>query len=146
MKQKTQKICLDRHLEWVKSRFAKEKSGRPSPAKQPKKLSVVNASVNDILVGNGKKSNNMGNQRLRSLVKDLSQAYDNGSKETRKALVDCVINSVEQSGGRFLKGQEAEGWGYVWKEMPKDHIRKNVAQAFRNSYRKRNPSTSSDAL
>ena len=133
----TKKICLKRHMSWIESRFAMERKERPLPAITPKKQNTINPSENDVLVGIGKKSNNMGNHRLRALVKELSQAYNSGSKETKKALVDCAIKSVEDSGGRFLREQNGYGWNVVWEDMPRDQIRKNVAQAFRNNNRRR---------
>ena len=79
-----------------------------------------------------------GNQRLRAMVKELSQAYVNAKKERRTELVEGVINSVRESGGRFLKEEKnSDGWNTVWMEMPQKEIRKNVQQAFRNSYRRR---------
>ena len=132
------KISLKRHLEWVESRLAMGKKERPLPAISTRTQGTVTSpGVNDVLICAGKKSNNMGNHRLRALVKELSQAYATGSKEAKKALVDCAISSVKDSGGRFLREQNVDSWNVVWKEMPMDQIRKNVAQAFRNNNRHR---------
>lgn len=134
----TDKISLKRHLEWVESRYVIEKHRRTLPTiVTSKRQNIMNAGDNDVLVGTGKPSNNMGNKRLRSFVKEWSQAYGNGTKEARKELVDCVTISIRQSGGRFLKEHTVDGWKTFWKEMPEDQIRKNVSQAFRNSYRRR---------
>ena len=137
---KTNQVCLKRHLQWVESRFAKEKYSRPSPIitlKEQKTGSCISPCDYDVLVGTGKKSNNMGNQRLRAHVKELAQVYGDGSKEERKALVDWVIASIHELGGRFLKEHNVDGWNVVWNEMSRDQIRNIVTQAFRNNYRRR---------
>lgn len=139
---KTQQISLKRHLDWVESRFAMEQQDLSSPKGSTfnnEKQCTINPSANDVLVGIGRQSQNMGNQRLRSLVKGFSQAYDNGNSEGRKELVDSVINSImQESGGRFLREQQdADGRHVGWKEMRKGQVRNTVSQTFRNSYRRR---------
>ncbi|CAJ1966001.1 unnamed protein product [Cylindrotheca closterium] len=133
----TNKICLQRHFRWLESRFKMEHFDRPlSPAVAAAAVSneLVSPTETDVLVVGGNKSNNIGNKVLRATVKSMSQAYQAGSKESRRDLVDCAIHSVHEPGGRFLK----QHTGGVWKELPKEQIRKLVAQAFRNSYKSRN--------
>jgi hypothetical protein len=134
----TKQFSLKRHLDWVESRFAKEKHRSVLPAILPKEQSVTNPGENDVLVGTGKHYNTLGNQLLRSKVKELSQAYHKGTKEVRIELVNFVIKSVQESGGRFLKAYDCQDeFGVKWKELPKKQIRTIVTQAFRNSYRRR---------
>ncbi|CAJ1945918.1 unnamed protein product [Cylindrotheca closterium] len=135
----TRKISLQRHLRWVESRFEMEQLGdRPLPftVAAPPPRDLISPVENDVLVIGGNRSNNIGNQRLRAIVKDLSRAYEHANKGSRKALVDRAIHSVHESGGRFLK-QDDTGVETVWKGMSKDQIRRIVTQSFRNSYRRR---------
>lgn len=136
---KTNKVDLKRHLQWVESRFAKENYGRRLPAIMPSKVNsiITNPNDNDVLVGTGKRCYNIGNKRLRAQVKELSEAYENASKDERKELMESVIASVLETGGRFLKEDKDDDWNVVWILMPRIEIRKNVAQAFRNSYKRR---------
>lgn len=137
-KDQTITISKKLHMNWLESRFRMERqSDRPLSSvviAAPSNQLIVDPNENDILLIGGNKSHNMGNQRLRALVKDMSQAYETGNKESRKALVDCVQHSlVHESGGRFLKQHhdvDGGGWDKVWKELPKEQIRKTIAQAF----------------
>eukprot|EP00526_Cylindrotheca_closterium_P021931 CAMPEP_0113650090 /NCGR_PEP_ID=MMETSP0017_2-20120614/26642_1 /TAXON_ID=2856 /ORGANISM="Cylindrotheca closterium" /LENGTH=113 /DNA_ID=CAMNT_0000562557 /DNA_START=90 /DNA_END=431 /DNA_ORIENTATION=+ /assembly_acc=CAM_ASM_000147 len=94
---------------------------------------LVSPTENDVLIIGGHKSTNMGNQRFRVIVSELSRAYETGNKATRKDLVNWAIHSVHDSGGRFLKQHAFD----FWEELPKDQIRKTVTQAYRNSFRRR---------
>ena len=123
-----------------------ERRDRPMAAiapNEPISDGIVHPREKDVLAGNGKRYHNKGNLRQRSLVKGMFQAYDNGSFEVRRTLVDCVIHSIEESGGLFRKQEQNWSDVAVWKEMPKDQCRKIVAQAFRNSYRRRTNKTTS---
>mmetsp|Transcript_31711 Transcript_31711/g.76755 ORF Transcript_31711/g.76755 Transcript_31711/m.76755 type:complete len:347 (-) Transcript_31711:30-1070(-) len=127
-------ISIRRHLKWLESRFKIERSDRPlSSAIAVLTKEQITPTENDVLVIGGNRSKNLGNQRFRAVVKGMSQAYETGSKETRKDLAACVIHSVHDCAGRFLKQR---GLG-IWEELNKDQIRKTVTQAFRNSYRRR---------
>ncbi|CAJ1923690.1 unnamed protein product [Cylindrotheca closterium] len=130
----TNQINLHRHLKWVESRFKMEKSdrGAPSEIATPNEP-IISPTENDVLVIGGGKCNNTGNNRLRALVKDFSKSYEFGSVESRKALVNRAMHSVHDNEGRFLKQHE----GGVWKDLSKSEIRKLIAQAFRNSYRRK---------
>ena len=134
---KTDQVCLKRHLQWVESRLAKENCGRLLPIITPGVHSITNPNDNDVLVGTGKRYNNIGNKRLRVQVKEFSKAYHIGSSDERKALVDYIINSIQESGGRFLTEHNVDDWNVFWNEMSRDQIRIKVTQAFRNSYRRR---------
>mmetsp|Transcript_31696 Transcript_31696/g.76737 ORF Transcript_31696/g.76737 Transcript_31696/m.76737 type:complete len:352 (-) Transcript_31696:564-1619(-) len=134
---KTQ-ISIQHHLKWVESRFKMERNESPlSSAIAVLTKQLITPTENDVLIIGGNRSNNEGNKRFRALVKDLSKAYKTGSKESRKDLVDRVMHSVDESGGRFLKQHIDDCRDRVWRELPKDQIRKTVAQAFRNSYRRK---------
>ncbi|CAJ1923671.1 unnamed protein product [Cylindrotheca closterium] len=130
----TNQINLHRHLKWVESRFEMGKSdhGVSSEIAIPNER-IVYPTENDVLIIGGNKSNNTGNIRLRALVKDLSKSYEFGSVESRKALVNRAIHLVHDSGGRFLKQRESD----MWRCLSKSEIRKIIAQAFRNSYRRK---------
>lgn len=138
----THKISREPHLRWVESRLQKSTSFIERPLffirRTEAPNDIVTPTENDILVlAGGNRSKNMGNQRLRALVKELSQTYVIGNKKSRKELVDTVIHStLHEDGGRFLK-QHIEGCDTVWKELSHDQIRKVVTQSFRNSYRQR---------
>mmetsp|Transcript_31706 Transcript_31706/g.76747 ORF Transcript_31706/g.76747 Transcript_31706/m.76747 type:complete len:459 (-) Transcript_31706:30-1406(-) len=130
----TNQVSLQRHLKWIGDRIIVDKSDRPLSSVIASPNALITPTENDVLllIG-GNRSKNLGNQRFRAVVKGMSQAYETGSKETRKDLAACVIHSVHDCAGRFLKQR---GLG-IWEELNKDQIRKTVTQAFRNSYRRR---------
>jgi len=129
----TNKISIQCHLKWVESRFKMQRRDHPLPSVGPSPIYLIIPTENDVLVMGGSKCTNTGNQRLRVLVNDLSKTYETGSTEIRKDLAACVIHSVYDSGGRFLK-QHGSG---IWEELTKDKARRIVTQTFRNSYRRR---------
>ena len=132
----TNRISLKRHLEWVESRFAMEKHGRAMTAMTPKEQAIIAFPIDADVLITGRVNNNGGNERFRAQVKELSHAYDRGTKDERKAMRNMILNTIEECGGRFLKEHKVDG-RKVWKEMTKEQSRKIVAQAFRNSYRRR---------
>ncbi|CAJ1952059.1 unnamed protein product [Cylindrotheca closterium] len=129
----TNTINRERHLRWVESRYNKERGDcLLSPVVAPVQVDLISPTEDDVLFMGGIKCRNLGNQRFRVLVNGMSQGYQTGSRGSRRTIVDCIIHSINESGGRFLK-QHPDG---LWRELPEDQTRNTITQAFRNTYRR----------
>ncbi|CAJ1937798.1 unnamed protein product [Cylindrotheca closterium] len=139
----TYMVNLETHHNWCQSYLLmeKQKSGHvPSP------LAVTQINANDVLYVDRKKNNNMGNQRLRALIKEFSSQYDAGSNETKKLMVDALLGEIRKAGGRFLKQQAncTSERQLVWEELSLEEARAKVTQLFRNN--RRRPEASRDRI
>jgi len=130
----TNKVTLDLHKHWVQSRLAMEAAGNSQKYVDPGPTIISQPSINDVLYIGGKKSNNAGNNRLRILVKELAQVYDNGNNEKKRAVVDTMIKEITKTGGRFLK--QVKESKVLWEVLSLDDSRSKITQAFRNHRRR----------
>jgi len=123
----TYEVDMRRHLNWTEFCFRDSKDGslKPPPCIEP--------NANDVLLMGYKTSNNLGNHRLRERVKELFLQYNAGTYEQKRHLLDGLIASIHNSGGRFLK-QDKES--VVWQEVTLKEARTKVTQIFRN-YKRR---------
>ncbi|CAJ1948893.1 unnamed protein product [Cylindrotheca closterium] len=96
---------------------------------------ITQPSANDVIYTGAGKSNNAGNQHLRTLVLKYSPAYDAGNNETKRNGINAIIDEIERNGGRFL--QYANEEESVWGPVPKEEVRLKIAQMFRNRRRRR---------
>mmetsp|Transcript_16058 Transcript_16058/g.39331 ORF Transcript_16058/g.39331 Transcript_16058/m.39331 type:complete len:603 (+) Transcript_16058:198-2006(+) len=145
----TSEMNLERHLEWVQSRYSAEGLLDSSPMETESSLNSNSSSTtpnpNDVLSGGNTRSNNMGNQRLVALVREYSQSYgDAKTDRLKRQVVSEIVDKIHDSGGRFLKQQQVvqqEGSNnntvvVVWEEMTPHEVRKKIMQAFRNLRRR----------
>jgi hypothetical protein len=128
-------IDLDRHKRWFQSCFPESESESAGSVK-PQSLSIVTKpTVDDVLYDGKSHHYHRGNQQLRTLVLEWSGVYDAGDKVTKRTVVNSVIDKIEKSGGRFLKSEHRIG-GVSWSPVPREELRRKIAQMFRNRRRR----------
>mmetsp|Transcript_16310 Transcript_16310/g.39804 ORF Transcript_16310/g.39804 Transcript_16310/m.39804 type:complete len:562 (-) Transcript_16310:77-1762(-) len=126
-------VNLQQHLQWFQSCLMEDMCSL-SIVTQASML-TTEPNVNDALFICCKKSRSLGNDRLRMLVKDMSEMYDAGNNEKKKSIVNQMISEIQQPGGRFL--QHVKGSVAVWEILPPKETRAKITQIFRN-YRRSN--------
>jgi len=94
---------------------------------------TIEPNANDVLYGNNKTSNNPGNHYLRDLVAESWQVYDSGSNETKRVILDGIVEKIHNSGGRFLRNTSTVQ--PYWVESPIEEVRTKVARMCRNQKR-----------
>jgi len=125
----TYEVDMHRHLKWIESCF--NSSDDRSTLSRTSPLGFE-PNADDVLFMGYKTSKNLGNHRLRERVKEVFQQYNAGTHEQKRFLVDGLIASIHNSGGRFLK-QDKES---VWRELTLKESRTKVMQIVRN-YKRR---------
>lgn len=97
----------------------------------------------DILCGRSRESfHHVGNRYLRTLVAIHLKRYIVGNRAEKTKMAKEVVNAVRESGGKFIKFDEARN---LWFEIDEKGARSKVAHAFRDSLahvRESLPSTS----
>jgi len=126
----TYEIDMHRHLKCIESCFRDSQDGSRSTISR---ITGIEPKADDVLLMGYKTSNNLGNHRLRERVKELFLQYNAGTYEQKRHLLDGLIASIHNSGGRFLK-QDKES--VVWQEVTLKEARTKVTQIFRN-YKRR---------
>ncbi|KAL3930107.1 MAG: hypothetical protein SGBAC_011908 [Bacillariaceae sp.] len=134
-------IDMSRHLEWVQSRLPLKGNDARTAVTAPTLPRTIEPNTNDVLYIGGIKSNNKGNNRLRSLVPELAQDYVSAPTGKKTLVVDRMIREIHDSGGRFL--QQSNG---VWNELPIEKVRSKISQSFRNHKSKRDASSRKKVL
>ena len=88
--------------------------------------------VNDVLAGRGGRANNHpGNQRYLGHVADLAIEYRAANDHVqRNNIVEVVVNTIHEEGGRFLRRDNVTGH---WRVMTVAQIRDRVMQSFRDN-------------
>jgi len=105
---------------------------------------IVNIQPNDVLCGRGGETNHWtGNIQYRSLVKAYQKLYVDSTRRVKPKIAQCIVYSVRQSGGRFLKRLEnpdkagivnKEGLpssGGCWVDVGNVKAREKTSQALR---------------
>ena len=86
---------------------------------------------NDVLFGRGNRTKNYtGNIRFREIVKANRIDYNMSDTYQKRAVVNSVIHSVEEAGGRFL---EMDDGADQWRVVDVKKVRRKVSQALRDS-------------
>jgi len=129
----TYEVNMHRHLNWVESCLRRNKTNFGAAPAQKTDF-CTQPTATDVLYRGGSKSKNAGNGHLRSLVAEWSQIYDYGSNDTKRKVVNEMINEIHRSGGRFLS--QVDGQESVWAIVPVDEVRLKITQSFRNRRRK----------
>lgn len=84
--------------------------------------------VEDVLLGRGKKVQSFpGNMKFRQKIEENRYLYDNATKFEKSVLIETILRSVKDVGGRFLQHGTC---GYV--EVDDDVARKKISHAWRN--------------
>ena len=127
-------LKLAPHKKWLKRRKAKEDWLRQQhragnmDAEYP---GVEIPSKFDVILGRGRPfSEHPGNQVLNSLITSFREEYDTTQGKGNKAkLAQRIIQSIHDSGGRFLKrNDQIYGW---WQEVSNDVAVDKVKHGFR---------------
>ncbi|CAJ1932756.1 unnamed protein product [Cylindrotheca closterium] len=134
-------LRLERHLNWFHSLLTA--SPKNSTISEQSDLLVRSETPDDVLFLGGTKSNNVGNLRLRSLVKVLTPSYSSAVNDKKRVIVDGMISDIHKSGGRFLKQVKGP---QPWSELTVEETRKKIAQAFRNHRRRPNATQQKEAI
>ncbi|CAJ1965487.1 unnamed protein product [Cylindrotheca closterium] len=81
----------------------------------------------DVIFGRARK--NPGSELLQRLIKDNSQEYESLSRGVKMRLVESIMKTIKDQGGRFLEEAAEKG---RWVELPNDHARERISTYFRN--------------
>ncbi|CAJ1932734.1 unnamed protein product [Cylindrotheca closterium] len=143
----TNEMDLEPHLRWCRSCFTKtDRTELDHQDDEPKTNNHHSSSPahgglitvpnpNDVLFMGSKRRDNVGNERLRKLVKDAAKLYASGSNEDKRRLVDGIIGDIHESGGLFLK--QVQKGNERWEEISLAKVREKITQRFRNHNRRR---------
>jgi hypothetical protein len=89
---------------------------------------IIVSQPEDVLLGRGKKAHAFpGNLKFRSKIEANCYTYDKSSKFEKSVLIEMVLRSIKDTGGRFL--QQGPN-GYI--EVEDDVARKKISHAWRN--------------
>lgn len=99
-------------------------------SKHEEVVRIVNTiEKDDVLFG--RKSDQPGNRKLRSLIESMSAEYNSSSRGKKKEMADLVVSSIKDNGGRFLKPADNGKWSEVTDKVAE----MKVSSHFRNSRR-----------
>ena len=124
-------IDLEHHKLWVDQQ-RKIEARRRRDGHQGCRFAII-PGQKDILFGRDKIArSHPGNARFLHLISTLQEQYDGASSKEERFIISAgIVSSIKESGGRFLKFEEA-GW-----EVVDDTVaRYKVTNTFR-SYRKK---------
>jgi hypothetical protein len=94
----------------------------------PFKAKYVVPQPDDVLLGRGKKVRSFpGNMKFRGKIETYRRTYDNSSKFEKSVLIETILRSVKDAGGRFL---QLGSNGHF--EVDDDVARKKISHAWRN--------------
>lgn len=96
--------------------------------------SLITPSIHDVLCGSRHGTpttflNHLGNEAFRALIRDRTEEYAAADGELKSRVIDEVIKTVEQSGGRFLIQDTLGRWCII---RPRDAHCK-IIQDFRQA-------------
>jgi hypothetical protein len=95
----------------------------------------------DIMLGRGRPTqNHPGNQHMREVVDRYRARYDTAERETKRPIVEEVMDEIKRDGGRFLRRKEDEKAGDgdeedFWVEVNFPVAFEKVSHAFRSKRR-----------
>ena len=115
------------HLKWLTLRKRTEQMVRDSNGTMKQ---IVVPSRMDVLFGRGTPlQSHVGNMRLIDLIEeDLEKYFSSSKKAGKAAVVNSLIKTINNEGGRFLK-QSRDG---VWEEVDDSSAFDKVGHGFRN--------------
>jgi hypothetical protein len=95
----------------------------------------------DIMLGRGRPTqNHPGNQHMREVVDRYRARYDTAERETKRPIVEEVMDEIKRDGGRFLRRKEDKKAGEgdeedFWVEVNFPVAFEKVSHAFRSKRR-----------
>lgn len=98
------------------------------PPLQPPSDLVLKVQPSDVLCGRGGETNHhLGNVQYRLLVKTFQPLYVSAKRRDKPLIAQCIVYSVRQVGGRFLKRATDK----EWKDVGNTKAREKTSQALR---------------
>jgi len=98
------------------------------PPLQPPSDLVLKVQPTDVLCGRGGETNHhLGNVQYRLLVKTFQPLYVSAKRRDKPLIAQCIVYSVRQVGGRFLKRANDK----EWKDVGNTKAREKTSQALR---------------
>jgi len=98
------------------------------PPLQPPSDLVLKVEPTDVLCGRGGETNHhLGNVQYRLLVKTFQPLYVSAKRRDKPLIAQCIVYSVRQVGGRFLKRANDK----EWKDVGNTKAREKTSQALR---------------
>lgn len=97
---------------------------RPPSPPPPDKI-VVTLREGDVVFG---RQGHEGNQKLRNLIESMSAEYDEATRGQKKELVEDLMKSILQAGGRFLKQISPS----TYEELSNETASAKIGSHFRN--------------
>jgi hypothetical protein len=90
----------------------------------------ISPGLKDIILGRGKRgSKYRGNNRLRDVIEEHFESYEEGSSLSRRAIARSIYMSFLQNGSRFLIfSEKVKGWS----ELDEDAAITKISHGFRN--------------
>lgn len=81
----------------------------------------------------GRKSDQPGNLKLRSLIDSMSAEYNASSRGRKKEMADLVVSSIKDNGGRFLKPADNGKWSEVSDKVAEMKVSSHIRNSRRVS-------------
>ena len=114
------------HLKWIEKRKQKEKYLKTHPLP---KTAVDLPLRSDVILGRGTPFNcHPGNKRLREIVENLYDEYDNETRAGKTKLAEKIVSMVHEYGGMFRKPDNECG---MWIEVSYIDAKNKVTHCFR---------------
>lgn len=112
---------------WLHS-FSRTQSAVASPP--PADEVITHVQQDDVLCGRGGETNHhQGNIQYRNLVKAFQPLYIASKRRDKPRLAQCIVYTVRQSGGRFLKRTDPRS--NTWTDVGNIKAREKTSQALR---------------
>lgn len=122
-------VKVDGHRKWIAKRKAKDLKLKEAGWN----ISFEGIDIprpNDVLLGRGKPfRDHLGNMRLRTVVDQYRQEYEQAKFGQKIVIAEQVAQYVNNQKGRFLKHKN-DGW---WAEVNKDEALDKVGHTFRTA-------------
>eukprot|EP00980_Cylindrotheca_fusiformis_P018091 scaffold5810_cov109-Cylindrotheca_fusiformis.AAC.1 len=98
------------------------------PLKPPSETTIDKIEATDVLCGRGGETNHHpGNIQYRLLVKAFQPLYVSAKRREKPLIAQCIVYSVRQVGGRFLKRRKDK----EWEDVGNTKAREKTSQALR---------------
>ena len=96
----------------------------------------------DVLFARGGLTNHHpGNKRLRELVKEFKNKYDQSNKRVKTQISQYIVDKIKGEGGRFLKRDEKSK---LWNVVQNNEARRKASQSLRDCHQYGKKKTNTD--
>ena len=124
---------LEFHASWIQREqdFQATLKGRKRNGERGDDVLLVDLPRNkDVIFGRGKKAQrHVGNLRLRFVLEENLDAYNQADNDGKGQIVASIISSIKAGGGRFLK--QVDGNSACWGVVPDRSVRSKIGHDFR---------------